>query len=206
MADTSAMYGLLGALGGAGVTGIAAIYGPLRLQRHQAGLKAAEEQVRQREKEIARLLKMRTMGRVWIDALERIVQDLQAHRPLEVDRFDEITSQAVLEAYKAGHDLVHDGIWLESTSTPPRGIPALATSSVGADGSTEVAASQILGRLRVATEALRADVLRRSMGEEIPVRDETLEALELARAARAQLNATILEQIELINGDRALLP
>ncbi|MGW0771052.1 hypothetical protein [Streptomyces sp. NPDC002676] len=204
MADTSALYGLLGALGGAAVAGVAAVYGPLRLQRQQAGLKAAEEQARQREKEIARLLKMRTMGRVWIDALERVIQDLQTRRPLDVDRFDQIMNQAVREAYEAGHDLAHADIWLESISTPPRGIPSLAATSVGTDGSTDVAASQVLGRLRDATVAVREDVLRRCMGEETSIRDETLEALELARAARAQLNATILEQIEMINEGRRL--
>ncbi|MFE7528368.1 hypothetical protein ACFU7Y_22000 [Kitasatospora sp. NPDC057542] len=192
MADNSALYGLLGALGGASAAGLAAVYGPLRLHRRQAEQKASEEQTRQSETEIARLLKMRTTGRAWIDALERFVQDLQTHHPVDVNRFDEITAHVRQEATEAGHALAHNGLWLGSEDTHPRGIPRLDT----ADGSF----SQLLGRLREATWEVRADVLRCSSDRESTVRSEVLEALEYVRAARAQLNAALLDQIDQING------
>lgn len=193
MTDTGALYGLLGALGGAAVAGLAAVYGPLRLYRRQAEQKAKEEKARQSETETARLLKMRTTGRAWIDALERVVQDLQAHHSVEVDRFDEIMVQLSREATEAGHALAHNGLWLESQDTPPHGIPL-------GGGSAFIALSQLLGRLREATREVRADVLRRPLQRESPVRSEVLEALEQVRAARAQLNAALLDQVDQING------
>ncbi|MFF7656146.1 hypothetical protein ACFZCY_41035 [Streptomyces sp. NPDC007983] len=204
MTDTGALYGLLGALGGAAVAGLAAVYGPLRLHRRQAEQKAKEEKARQSEIETARLLKMRTTGRAWIDALERVVQDLQAHHSVEVDRFDEIMVQLSREATEAGHALAHNGLWLESQDTPPHGIP-LVPAPGGArlndgGGSGFIALSQLLGRLREATREVRADVLRRPLQRESPVRSEVLEALEQVRAARAQLNAVLLDQIDQING------
>lgn len=65
------------------------------------------------------------------------------------------------------------------------------------------ALSQLLGRLREATREVRAEVLRSPARQEVPVRRELLEALERVRAARAQLNAVLLEQIDHINGGRA---
>ncbi|MFD4630939.1 hypothetical protein ACFVYR_08915 [Streptomyces sp. NPDC058284] len=204
MTDTGALYGLLGAVGGAAVAGLAAVYGPLRLHRRQVEQKASEEQASQSEIEIARLLKMRTTGRAWIDALERFVQDLQAHHPVGVDRFDEIMLQASREATEAGHALAHSGLWLESQDTPPHGtplVPALGGARPDdADGSALIALSQLLGRLREATREVRADVLQRPLPREGPVRSEVLEALERVRAARAQLNAALLDQIGQING------
>jgi len=204
MTDNGALYGLLGALGGASVAGLAAVYGPLRLHRRQAEQKASEEQDRQSETEITRLLKMRTTGRVWIDALERFVQDLQSHHPVDINRFDEITARISREATEAGHALAHNGLWLESQDTPPYGI-SLVLAPEGsrpddADGSAFSALSQLLGRLREATREVRADVLRRSSHRESPVRSEVQEALERVKAARAQLNAALLDQIDQING------
>jgi hypothetical protein len=204
MTDTGALYGLLGALGGAAVASLAAVYGPLRLHRRQAEQKASEEQARQSEVETARLLKMRTTGRAWIDALERFVQDLQAHHPVDVDRFDEIMVQVSREATEAGHALAHSGLWLESQDTPPHGIPLVPAPGGSrpddADGSAFIARSQLLGRLREATREVRADVLQRPLQRESPVRSEVMEALERVRAARAQLNAALLDQIGQIHG------
>ncbi|WP_406278640.1 hypothetical protein OHT93_37600 [Streptomyces sp. NBC_00191] len=180
MTDTGALYGLLGAVGGATVASLAAVYGPLRLHRRQAEQKASEEQGRQSEIETARLLKMRTTGRAWIDALERFVQDLQAHRPVDIDRFDEIMVQVSREATEAGHALAHSGLWLESQDTPPHGIPLVPASGGSrpddADGSAFTALSQLLGRLREATREVRADVLQRPLQRESPVRSEVLES------------------------------
>ncbi|MFF8029015.1 hypothetical protein ACFZDJ_49755 [Streptomyces sp. NPDC007896] len=203
MADIGALYGLLGAVGGAAVASLATVYGPLRLHRRQAEQKASEEQARQSGIEIARLLKMRTTGRAWIDALERFVQDLQAHHPVDVDRFDEIMVQVSREATEAGHALAHSGLWLESQDTPPHGIPLVPAPGGArpdsADGTAFIALSQLLGRLREATREVRGDVLQGPRWES-PVRSEVLEALERVRAARAQLNAALLDQIGQING------
>lgn len=200
MSDNGALYGLLGALGGAGIAGLATVYGPALLHRRQSEQRTSEEQTRRREAEITRLLKMRTTGRAWVDALERTVQDLEAHRPVDVDRFDESIDRVRAEATEAGHALAHSGLWLESQDTPPHGIPSEAGN---VNGSASAALSQLLGRLREATREVRAEVLQSPARQEVPVRREVLEALEQVRAARAQLNAVLLEQIDHINGGRA---
>ncbi len=207
MTDTGALYGLLGALGGAAIAGLAAIYGPTRLHRRQAEQRTSEEQTRRKEAETARLLKMRTTGRAWVDALERTVQDLEAHRPVDVDRFDETMDRVGAEATEAGHALAHSGLWLESQDTPPHGIPSVWVAPDGpepgsVEGSTSAALSQLLRWLREATREVRTDVLRSPVQPGIPVRRQVLEALERVRAARAQLNAVLLEQIDHVNGGR----
>ncbi|WP_431775350.1 hypothetical protein [Streptomyces cucumeris] len=207
MNDNGALYGLLGALGGAGIAGLATVYAPTLLHRRQAEQRTSEEQTRRRETEITRLLKMRTTGRAWVDALERTVQDLEAHRPVDVDRFDEKIDRVTAEATEAGHALAHSGLWLESQDTPPHGIPVVQappgrSEADNANGSASAALSQLLGQLREATHEVRAEVLRSPARHEVPVRREILEALERVRAARAQLNAVLLEQIDHINGGR----
>ncbi|MGW1673123.1 hypothetical protein [Streptomyces sp. NPDC002324] len=201
MTDTGAVYGLLGALGGAGIAGLAAIYGPTLLHRRQAEQRMGEERTRRREAETTRLLKVRTTGRAWIDVLERTVQDLQApHRPVDVDRFDEVVDRVAAEATEAGHALAHSGLWLQSQDTPPHGIPSVWATPGGpgpgdGDSSASAALSQLLGRLREATREVRSELLRSAVQPRGPLRHEVLEALERVRAARAQLNAVLLEEI-----------
>lgn len=207
MADTEAIYGLLGALGGAAIASLAAIYGPTRLHRRQAQQRTSEEQTRRKEAETARLLKVRTTGRAWVDALERTVQDLEAHRPVDVDRFDEAMGRVGAEATEAGHALAHSGLWLESQDTPPHGTPLTGVAPGGpgpggVEGSTSAALSPLLGRLREATREVRSELLRSPVQPGAPLRREVLEALERVRAARAQLNAVLLEQIDHVNGGR----
>lgn len=194
--------------GGAGIAGLATVYGPALLHRRQSEQRTSEEQTRRRETEITRLLKMRTTGRAWVDALERTVQDLEAHRPVDVDRFDESIDRVSAETTEAGHALAHSGLWLESQDTPPHGIPLVQAppgrpEAGNANGSASATLSQLLGRLREATHEVRAEVLQSPARPEVPVRREVLEALEQVRAARAQLNAVLLEQIDHINGGRA---
>ncbi|MFD9220013.1 hypothetical protein ACFWDI_08305 [Streptomyces sp. NPDC060064] len=204
MADTSALYGLLGALGGAGFTGLAAFYGPLRLHRRQAEQEASGAHEKRKEAEVARLLRMRTTGRAWLDALERTVQDLQANRPPDVDRFDEIVSRIRGEATEAGYGLAHSGIWLGSAPPPPhialsrtttRQIEPLHTD----DEEAATAQSYVLARLREATREVRDDVLRCSQ-QQGEVRVEVLLALQGVREAREQLNTALLNRIEEVNG------
>ncbi|MFF7264160.1 hypothetical protein ACFZCL_28360 [Streptomyces sp. NPDC008159] len=208
MSDNGALYGLLGALGGAGIAGLATVFGPALLHRRQAEQRTSEERTLRREAEITRLLKMRTTGRAWVDALERTVQDLEAHRPVDIDRFDENVDRVSAEANEAGHALAHSGLWLSSQDTPPHGVPLVQAPPGGpgpdsANGSASAALSQLLGRLREATRTVRAEVLRGPAPQGVPVAREVVEALQRVRAARAQLNAVLLEQIDHINGGRA---
>ncbi|WP_143060192.1 hypothetical protein [Streptomyces sp. TLI_105] len=131
MTDTDALYGLVGALGGAAVASLAAVWGPLRLHRRQAQQKQSEEQARQADLEISRLLRMRTAGRVWLDALERTVQDLEERRAVDAERFDEVIEERSRETTEAGHALARAGFWLQSRDTPPHGISLPSLRRVG---------------------------------------------------------------------------
>src|SRR5438046_6201758 len=116
-AMSEALYGLLGALGGALITGAAAYWGPLQMQRRafaaerdrdEAARRDAEEARReeqlravsaevtskfqaQREAETTRIIRMRTTTRAWSEFLARSIQDLGLGRPADVERFDEQT-------------------------------------------------------------------------------------------------------------------
>jgi hypothetical protein len=205
MPDVAALYGLVGVVGGAAVGAWAAIYGPLRLHREQAEQKTMDQQAQQEQDQIARLLRVRTTGRAWLDALERTVQELEAHKLVDLDRFDDMISKLSGDATEASHSLAYNSLWVESDTTPPSGIPILpeAFDNAAVDDSTRAARSQLIGRLRDATRIVRTDILQESLPERNSVQSQRYSALNDVRAARAQLNAVLLEQIEQINKKRA---
>ncbi|MFI1963086.1 hypothetical protein ACH429_02900 [Streptomyces pathocidini] len=208
MADNSALYGLLGALGGAAITSLAAFYGPLRLHRRQARQRQDEERALRKEAELDRLLRMRSTGRGWLDALERTVQDLEAGRAPDVDRFDEDIRELSREGTEAAYSLAHSGIWLASTPPPPWRATAEADPPEASPPSGALAAearSHLLDCLRRASREVRTDVLRHSLerGPGSSVRPEVLAALDRVREAREHLNATLLDRIEEVNGGPA---
>ena len=160
-----------------------------------------DQQAQQAQEEIARLLRIRTTGRAWLDALEQTVQELEAHRPIDLDRFDDRIGKLRAEATEASHSLAYNSLWFESDTTPPYGIPILPehvdNASIG--DSATIARSQLIGRLRNATEIVRANILQQSQPQRNSAQSQTYAALNNVRDARAQLNAKLLEKIEQIN-------
>jgi hypothetical protein len=159
------------------------------------------EEARRKEEQVARFLRLRSTGREWLDALERCVQDLQAGRRIDIDKFDDMVVRLTRDATEAGHALAHAGVWLESDSTDPDGLPLGPDWPERPDlDLTADARSQLLGRLREATREIRAVVLEYSGQQEPHVTSDVLAALDRVKWARAGLNAAILEQIEHLNG------
>ncbi|MEV8406545.1 hypothetical protein AB0R12_12245 [Streptomyces niveus] len=198
MADSSVWFGVLGALGGAGVAGLAAVYGPLRLHRRQVKQKDAEKLALWREGETARLLLVRVTGRAWIDALERTVQDLEAGRPMDLERYDDVIAQVSTEAHKAGISLAFRGAWVDSMDTMPQSVP-IPPNAEERDIQAAEARARLLAGLREATRVVRAEILRRTVrppearGNEVG--QEVTDAMDRSRAARATLNDVLSDEI-----------
>lgn len=198
MVDSSVWFGVLGALGGAGVAGLAAVYGPLRLHRRQVEQKDAEKLALWREGETARLLLVRVTGRAWIDALERTVQDLEAGRPMDLERYDEVIVQVGSEAHKAGISVAFGGNWVDSIDTWPRSVP-IPLGAQERDIQAAEARARFLAALREASRVVRAEVLRRTVRQPEPqenvVSQEVVDAMDRSRAARATLNDVLSDEI-----------
>lgn len=203
MADSNVWFGLLGALGGAGVTGLAAVYGPLRLHRRQVEQKDAEKLALWREGETARLLLVRVTGRAWIDTLERTVQDLEAGRPMDLERYDDMIVQVSTEAHRAGISPAFGGNWVDSIDTLPRSAP-IPLGARDRDIRAAEARAQLLAGLREATRVVRAEILRRTVRQPEPresaVGQEVVDAMDRSRAARATLNDVLSDEINHVTG------
>lgn len=179
MPDAAALYGLVGVVGGAAIGAWAAIYGPLRLHQKQAEQKAIDRLVGNAQEETARWLTLRTTGRAWLDALERTVQELEAQRPIDLDHFDEMIAKLSIDNTEVSYAL--EAIY----------------------GSATADLSQLIDRLRDATRIVRADILQQSQPQSNSALSQSYSALNDVKAARAQLNAVLLEKIEQINQRRA---
>ncbi|KAB7832518.1 hypothetical protein, partial [Streptomyces mobaraensis] len=149
MADSEALYGLLGAVGGALVAGVASVYGPLRVHRRQSQQRAEEERAGRLDAQVNRLITP-PASRAWLDVLERTQQDLQIGQPLNIAEFDRSINEITQQTNAAGHALGQDGLWLASNDTPPHGVNLWGSSRTPDDGVWD-AYSQLLGRLRQAT-------------------------------------------------------
>ncbi|MGV9565030.1 hypothetical protein [Streptomyces sp. NPDC003480] len=188
MADSSAVYGAVGAIGGALIGAGAAVFGPLLVQRGSSRQQKEAEVRNRASEEIERIIQIRSTGRAWQDTLERTVQDLEAGRRVDVDRFDEAINALEREAASAAYAAAADGVWV--------GLgPAEGDYSPGL----------VLELLAAGTGQVRATILRLQSGEVGPderreVCAELANAVASARAARARLNARLVERIERILG------
>ncbi|WP_411108673.1 hypothetical protein [Streptomyces sp. c-19] len=195
--DIGALYGAIGALVGAGLTALGGVYGPLRLHRRQALQQEEEKLALWREAETARLLLIRVTSRAWLDALDRTVQELDACRPTDLERFDEETVRLGQEAYKAGINLQEDSFEPSpDLSAPPRGVGEADILAAGAR-------SRLLGHLRESTRMIRAEVLRHSanVGTLTHTVDPEVHAtLERTREARAAVNSLLRARHGELNG------
>lgn len=198
MADIGALYGAVGALVGAGLTALGGVYGPLRLHRRQTEEQESEKLALWREAETARLLLIRVTSRAWLDALDRAVQELEAHRPMDLERFDEETVRLGQEAYRAGIDLRTDSVDV------PRELIAVPRGAGDGDALATDARSQLLGHLRESNRLIRAEVLRHSAdggSRARTVAPEALAALERTREARATVNRLLRAREGELNGE-----
>lgn len=103
MRDNSALYALVGALGGAGITGLAAVYSPLRL-----ALLAS------RRARTSALVRVRTASKMVVDVLEQTIQELEAGVPAEVGPFNETMRDLFKELSESCHDLAQVGLWADT--------------------------------------------------------------------------------------------
>ncbi|MFC9616638.1 hypothetical protein [Streptomyces sp. NPDC056938] len=228
-AMTEALYGLLGALGGALITGAAAYWGPLQMQRRafaaererdetarrEAEAARREEQLRaasaeqasqfqaQREAETTRIIKMRTTTRAWSDFLARSIQDLGLGRPVDVERFDEQALATRNDAHSALDHALHDGIWIWQSSYgwPPQQHGAPLQHWVPPAHSPE--------QLRVRTALARVTELTREAvikGEQLDTEGVAAlrNALDKADEARGALNAALFNRLEEVIGVTAI--
>lgn len=223
----------MGAIGGAVVTAAATVYASLSVHRRQVKQRRAEEArqaqeheaVRQREvdlrqrerhlrrrmEEIDRLVSMRTMGRAWLDALERATQNLALNRSVRVGSFDSEVRFSSQGLAAAAYAAARDGAWVCTSSAPDPaadddpGAPlpdggrwsgGRATSQTGAE------LGLVLDRLREATRLVRGEILRRETQSCESLDPLIATSLAAVREARAQLNARLLEEVRRLNHDQ----
>ncbi|MET9451821.1 hypothetical protein [Streptomyces cinerochromogenes] len=189
MTDMGAVYGAVGAVGGALIGAGAAVWGPLLVQRGSSREQKEAEARRRAGEEVERIVQIRSTGRAWQDTLERTVQDLEAGRPVDIDRFDETIGGLEREAAAAAYAAAVDGMWV--------GLgPAEGDYSPGL----------VLELLAAGTGQVRAAILRLQSGD---IGDDErreacagpADAVASARSARAQLNARLAERVERILGE-----
>ncbi|WP_316745891.1 hypothetical protein [Streptomyces sp. MK7] len=188
MADMGAVYGAVGAVGGALIGAGAAVLGPLLVQRGSSREQKEAEARRRAGEEVERIIQIRSTGRAWQDTLERTVQDLEAGRPVDIERFDETISSLEREAASAAYAAAVDGVWVGLGPAEEGYSPGL-----------------VLELLAAGTGQVRATILRLGGGdvgsdERREICTELAHAVTSARAARAQLNARLVKRIERILG------
>ncbi|MEW1780122.1 hypothetical protein [Streptomyces sp. NPDC086777] len=188
MADANAIYGAVGAVGGALIGAAAAVIAPVLVQRGSSRNEMKAEARRRVGEEVERIIEIRTTGRAWQDTLERAVQDLTADRHVDIDRFDESITALEREAAAAAYAVAVDGVWV--------GLgPASGDYSPGV----------VLELLAAGTGQVRAEILRLQNAqvtaeERREACAELAQAVASAKTARAQLNARLVERIESILG------
>lgn len=195
----TAIIGLAGVLGGATIGALAAIYGPQRLHKRQTDVKAAEAQTLRNEAAVQRLVALRTTGRSWLEALEQVAGDIDAGRAITLDQFDAVVGPLRSESSRTSDDLALIGRalpdvpgWGDRIPSTPN--PPVRREVLGADGLA--AYSEVMGKLCSASDAVRRDLRRVTLGRSTGISKETWQFLEAARRARAAFTGTLLAQIE----------
>jgi hypothetical protein len=140
---SDALYGLIGAVGGALVTAAAAYFGPLQIERRrldqqrQEAESARAEMRRQAQEErqaqdarealaveraekqaaIERIIHIRTSTREWSQLLARHVQDIARGRRVNLADFDVSMQQLREKTQKALDQVIQDGLWVIQSAT-----------------------------------------------------------------------------------------
>ncbi|TDU73539.1 hypothetical protein [Streptomyces sp. KS 21] len=195
---SEAVYGLLGALGGALITGAGAYWGPVHLQRHTLTAQREQAEASRREAETTRIILMRTTTRVWRDLLERTIQDLELGRQVDIEAFDDATFVARSGAQSALDHALHDGIWIRQSGYGyPSGSPLDGSPQQQASRSEEQ--SHVLQTLERVTALTRAAVI---VSEPLGTggRSVLRSALDGADKARGALSSALLNRLEQVMG------
>ncbi|MFE7439476.1 hypothetical protein ACFU7X_03310 [Streptomyces chartreusis] len=123
---SDAVYGLLGALGGAIVAGAATFYGPLQLQKRALREATAERDSAHAQAEVARqyALQRAQIGRVvqvrksmaaWDNLLDRMYRQIQSRRVVHPDEFRQAAECARDVATAALYDALNDGLYIPAS-------------------------------------------------------------------------------------------
>ena len=129
MADQAALYGLVGAIGGAALGAGAAVLGPMLLHRQQASerrrqearleereqgqaqLESEREERRNREGPAQRLISLRATTRSYQELLQETVLALQSGREVDLGVFESDLAAAHSALNSAFDQALLDGIW-----------------------------------------------------------------------------------------------
>ncbi|WP_330358369.1 hypothetical protein [Streptomyces chartreusis] len=123
---SDAVYGLLGAIGGAIVASAATFYGPLQLQKRALREAAAErasthaqaEAARQYElqrAQIGRVAQVRKSMVAWDNLLDRTYRHIQSRRVVDPDEFRQAAERARDAATAALYDALNDGLYIPAS-------------------------------------------------------------------------------------------
>jgi len=216
-----AVYGLLGALGGAAVTAGASYWGPLQIHKHArqdaesdrqlASTEAARELHRTlQQMQVARVVLVRRTVSAWCQLIERTYRDLRWEGPPEgkedrraaADRFEQLTDQAREEATTAIYEALQDGLYIRSResstvefTTDPSDERGEATQN---DGDTNQAGGQlILDALDYATAKVLILIRMAPDDEQIrDAREDAGDSVSQATDARDSLVHVLMGRVQ----------
>ncbi|MFE4492445.1 hypothetical protein ACFRKD_08285 [Streptomyces niveus] len=110
MADSSALIGLIGALGGAVTTAIAGVYGPSLLKRKERGQQELDGRRQVTDAAISALVDARLATRRWQDYLERVAARASAGNGVDLEDFTQESERLGDEAMRTCFTLSSHGI------------------------------------------------------------------------------------------------
>ncbi|MFJ2771752.1 hypothetical protein [Streptomyces sp. NPDC087300] len=230
MADTNALYGVAGAIGGALIAGGAAVVGPLLLHRRGARQTGAADTRARIEAEVSRMIRMRSSSRGWLILLEDTARELTEGRAVDAAHFAAAVSTARAELSGALDEGMHDGIWVVGGSAsqnpyfasragdpglphpdPPRRSPLRPSrrrwrpsAPPAPRASTEPPELQVGHLVEVFARSSRT--IGSHLTDRQPLPAETLTELRTACAqaaeARSRLSTHLVNRLEEIMGER----
>ncbi|MDX3529407.1 hypothetical protein P1P75_24060 [Streptomyces sp. ID05-39B] len=214
---SDAVYGLLGALGGAAVAGAAAYWGPLQLQNRARREAQAERALAQAEAaetqrlellraQVARVVLVRRSIAVWDDLLNRTLRAIGTERRADPEEFRQAADHARAEASSALYEALNDGLYIPITDRSYDDIETIDDEPDAAARARE--STWVLDVFDRATEHLgRALTQARGSGG----LHETFLEVQDAHRCRVDLSQRLMEHVERITdittieirGDRA---
>ncbi|MFD7323003.1 hypothetical protein ACFV9D_18230 [Streptomyces sp. NPDC059875] len=197
---SDAVYGLLGALGGAAVAGAVAYWGPLQLQKRARREAERERELAQTEAaetqrlellraQVARVVLVRRSVAAWDDLLRRTLRAVGSRRQADPEEFRQAADHARAEASTALYEALNDGLYIPITN-----------GSVNADDPEPDAAARaresrwVLDVFDIATDSL-SRVLTQASGEEGEFH-ETDSTVYAAHKCRIELSQRLMEHVE----------
>ncbi|MFJ9845844.1 hypothetical protein ACIRYZ_36460 [Kitasatospora sp. NPDC101155] len=105
MVDATIVFSMISGLGGAALGTIAAVYGPVSLERRR-------DNTQQSSDAHTTVAKARQAGHTWLRVVNRTVQDLRAGRAVDIADFDRATEATMDAVTVAVTDLARPGVEL----------------------------------------------------------------------------------------------